>query len=107
MADDATPNTTETKRTRLIVEATTKPVLPKHIKLRHDDGRGVWMILAPERVYSPDEIAVEVLKLCDGKRSVADISGQLAKEYQAPEDEIAKDIISMLQELSDKGVISA
>ena len=95
------------KRTRLVVDTDTKPVLPRHITRHHDKGRSVWIILAPERVYSPDEIAVDVLKLCDGKRSVTDIAQQLAKQYQAPETEIATDIISMLQELSDKGVISA
>ena len=95
------------KRTRLVVDTGTKPVLPRHIRLQHDKGRSVWLILAPERVYSPDEIAVEVLKLCDGNRSVSDLAGHLAKQYQAPATEIATDIISMLQELSDKGVISA
>lgn len=102
MADDIS-----FKRTRLVVDTGTKPVLPRHIKLRHDEGRGVWMILAPERVFSPDEIAVEVLKLCDGSQTVAEIAGHLAKEYQAPEAEIANDIVSMLQELSDKGVVSS
>ena len=37
-------------------------------------------MLAPERVFEPDEIAVEVFKLCDGKRTVDDIAEVLAKE---------------------------
>ncbi len=108
MADDTkTKDQSDVRRTRLIVDAETKPILPRHIKLRHDKGRDVWLILAPERVYDPDDIAVEVLKLCDGKRSVTDIAKHLAEQYQAPKTEIANDIISMLQDLSDKGVISA
>lgn len=94
-------------RTRPMVEAGTVPVIPRHIKLRHDPGRGRWVILAPERVFNPDETAVAVLKLCDGVRSVKDIASQLSKEYNAPESEIISDIISMLQDLSDKGVIKA
>ena len=78
-----------------------------HIKLRHDAGRGRWIILAPERIFDPDDIAVEVLKLCDGERTVADIAGVLAKEYNAPIGEIAADIIAMLQDLADKGVVKA
>jgi pyrroloquinoline quinone biosynthesis protein D len=81
--------------------------MPKHIKMRHDAGRGRWLILAPERVFDPDETAVSVLRLCDGERSVADIVGVLAKEYNAPAAEMTTDILAMLQDLSDKGVIVA
>ena len=82
-----------------------KPSLPKHIKLRHDEGRGRWIILAPERVFEPDEPAVEVLKLCDGARSVHDIAEALAKVYSAPVNEIEGDIVQMVQDLADKGVV--
>lgn len=98
--------TTQTPK-RLIVEVATKPVLPRHIKLRHDKGRDVWVLLAPERVFTPDPIAVEVLKLCDGARTVDDIVGVLAVEYQAPRDTIRGDIIAMLQDLADKGVVKS
>jgi pyrroloquinoline quinone biosynthesis protein D len=92
-------------KTRAIVTADSRPAMPAYIKLRHDTGRGRWLILAPERVFDPDEIAVEVLKLCDGQRSVGDIAGTLAKEYNAPREEILSDIVAMLQDLADKGVV--
>jgi pyrroloquinoline quinone biosynthesis protein D len=96
-----------TPRTRAIVTADTRPTMPPHIKLRHDAGRGRWLVLAPERVFEPDDIAVEVLKLCDGQRTVGDIAGVLGKEYNAPKDEISADVITMLQDLADKGVVKA
>ncbi len=92
-------------RARTMIDANSRPAMPRHIKLRHDAGRGRWLILAPERVFDPDDIAVEVLRLCDGERSVADIAGTLAKEYNAPADEITADIVAMLQDLADKGVV--
>ena len=98
---------TSTQRTRLIVDQDTKPVLPRHIKLRHDAGRDAWVLLAPERVFNPDPIAVEVLKLCDGNRNVSDIVVVLAKDFQAPEETIRADIIAMLQDLADKGVVKS
>ena len=94
-------------RTRAIVTAATRPALPPHIKLRHDAGRGRWLVLAPERIFGPDDVAVAVLKLCDGARSVDDIAGDLAKEYNAPKQEIIVDIVAMLQDLADKGVVKA
>lgn len=95
------------QRTRTLIDATSKPALPNHIKLRHDPGRGRWHVLAPERVFEPDEIAVEILKRCDGQTSVDSIAEMLAKEYNAPVADILADTISMLQELSDKGVVKA
>lgn len=94
-----------TPRTRILVSGATRPAIPRYVKLRHDAGRGRWVILAPERIFNPDEIAVAVLQQCDGNRSVADIAAHLASEYQAPVDVILKDITEMLQDLADKGVI--
>ena len=88
------------------VSEVSKPVLPRHAKLKFDETRKVWVILAPERVLAPDEIAVEVLKLCDGMRSVADMADQLAEKYAAPREAIMADVIAMLQDLADKGFLT-
>jgi len=88
------------------VSETSRPVLPRHAKLRFDETRKVWVILAPERVLAPDEIAVEVLQLCDGKRSVADMVDALVAQYAAPREAIATDVIAMLQDLADKGFLT-
>jgi pyrroloquinoline quinone biosynthesis protein D len=95
------------KRERTMITGGCRPSIPRFVKLRHDAGRGRWILLAPERVFNPDEIAVSVLQKCDGVRSVSDIAAILADDYQAPADVILKDIIDMLQDLSDKGVLNA
>src|ERR1700709_1826687 len=88
------------------VSETSRPVLPRHAQLRFDETRQVWVILAPERVLAPDEIAVEVLQLCDGVRSVADMVDQLATKYAAERNAIATDVMTMLQDLADKGFLT-
>ena len=93
------------ERKRTMIGAATIPAFPPHIKLRHDPGRGRWHVLAPERVFEPDDTAIEVLKRIDGVKSVETIVGELAKEYQAPANEIRADVITMLQDLADKGVV--
>lgn len=90
---------------RLMISAETKPSLPRHIKMRHDAGRNRWIILAPERVFNPDDTAVEVLKLCNGETSVGEIAAKLSADYGAPLDVVSEDIIAMLQDLADKGVV--
>ena len=73
-----------TGRSRNIrVSEASRPILPRHAKLKFDETRQVWVILAPERVLAPDEIAVEVLQLCDGVRSVADMADQLAASRES------------------------
>lgn len=88
------------------VSEASRPVLPRHTKLKFDQTRNVWVILAPERVLAPDEIAVEVLHLCDGDRNVAGMIDQLAEKYAAPRETIATDVIAMLQDLADKGFLT-
>src|SRR6476660_2796355 len=88
------------------VSEASRPVLPRHARLKFDETRQVWVILAPERVLAPDEIAVEVLRLCDGVRSVADMVDQLAAKYAAEREAIATDVVAMLQDLADKGFLT-
>src|ERR1700761_2379864 len=88
------------------VSETSHPVLPRHAKLKFDETRQVWVILAPERVLAPDEIAVEVLQLCDGVKSVTEMVDLLATKYSAPREAIATDVIAMLQDLADKGFLT-
>ena len=88
------------------VSEASRPILPRHTRLKFDETRQVWVILAPERVLAPDEIAVEVLQLCDGVRSVADMVDRLAAKYAAERNAIATDVIAMLQDLADKGFLT-
>ena len=90
---------------RLIVSQETRPYLPPYLKLRHDTGRNRWVLLAPERILSPDQTAVAVLQLCDGKRTVEEIAAVLTMEYSAPVDVIRTDVLDLLQDLADKGYI--
>ena len=88
------------------VSEESRPILPRHAKLKFDETRQVWVILAPERVLAPDETAVEVLQLCDGVRSVSQVVDQLARKYAAEREAIATDVIAMLQDLADKGFLT-
>ncbi len=92
---------------RTIIASSSRPRLAPHIKLRHDKAREAWTILAPERVFTPDAVAVAVLQLCDGARDVATVASELADKYEAEPSQILADVVPMLQDLADKGVIEA
>ena len=75
------------------------------VRLREDKVRGGWVVLAPERLFVPDEHAVAVLRLVDGARTVGAIVDDLAARYDAPRELIANDVSAMLQDLRVKGAI--
>ena len=83
-----------------------RPVLARHAKLKFDESRQVWVILVPEKVLAPDEIAVEILQLCDGVRNVDQIIDVLAAKYAADRAMIGADVIAMLRDLADKGFLA-
>jgi pyrroloquinoline quinone biosynthesis protein D len=89
------------ERKRIVITELSRVALASYVTLREDNVRGGHVLLAPERVSTPSETAVEVLRKCDGKRTVADIARQLAAEYEASEAEILADVVAMLQELAD------
>ena len=90
-----------------MITADSIPRLARGIRLREDAARGRWVVLGPERMFVPDETALEVLRLMDGSRSVAAIVADLAGRYAAPAAEIQADVIAMLEELAEKGVVTA
>ncbi len=88
----------------MIGEAST-PCFGPGVKFRFDEARETWVVLAPERMFTPDETATEILKLVDGERSVGDIADVLAARFEAPRAVVLDDVVAFLQELSGKGAI--
>jgi pyrroloquinoline quinone biosynthesis protein D len=87
------------------LDGSSVPRLPRHVKFRFDETRSKWVLLAPERLLLPDQIAVEILQRVDGARSVDAIVASLAAQFAAPREEIEGDVVAMLQDLAEKGYI--
>ena len=90
---------------RFTVTPDSRPAFERYARLHEDGARGRHVILGPERVYELDAIGVAVLKLCDGRRSLAEIGAELARTYAAPVEIIQRDVAILLQGLADKGVL--
>ncbi len=87
------------------MESSDKPRLPRGVRLRYDEVRQRWTLLAPERIFEVDGTAAAVLQLCDGERDLGAIVAELASRFQAPPDVIEKDVIAMLAGLQAKRVL--
>jgi pyrroloquinoline quinone biosynthesis protein D len=79
-----------------------RPRLPRGVRLREDKVRSRWVLLAPERVVKLNPIAVEILKLCDGSRSLGTIVGDLAQRFNADPARVGTDVRALLASLSEK-----
>ena len=82
-----------------------KPHLPRGVKLKRDEVRERWTLLAPERIFEVDATAATVLELCDGERDLKAIVAELAERYNAPSAVIEKDVVAMLADLKAKRVL--
>ena len=74
-------------------------------RLHHDRARDRWVVMAPERMFVPDETALEVLRLIDGTLDLDGIIDALAKKFDAPRDVIAADVRAMAEDLRARGVL--
>lgn len=82
-----------------------KPRLPRGVRLTHNEAQGGWVLLAPERVFKADAIAVEIIKRCTGEVTFGEIVDDLAKTFNAPRERIHADVTAMLRGLADKKLL--
>jgi pyrroloquinoline quinone biosynthesis protein D len=82
------------------------PRFRRGVRFRFDEARQKWILLAPEKLFTPEGTAIEILKRVDGARTLGAIIDDLAKDFAAPRDLIAADVTAMLDDLSAKGVVS-
>lgn len=82
-----------------------RPRLAPGVRLHFDARRQAWMLLAPERVIETEGPASEILKRCDGARTLGAIIDELAAVFAADRAVIAADVKDLLAELAGKRLI--
>jgi pyrroloquinoline quinone biosynthesis protein D len=96
----------QTTQIRAVLSMQSKPVLKRHVRLQYDKVREAWALLSPERVFWPNEVSLDILRLCNGQHSVAQMITLLSDQYGADEAEITPDVTGFLQEWSDKFLVT-
>ncbi len=89
----------------LRLDPAARPTLPRGVRLKHDETRGAWVLLAPERMLKLDAVSVEILKRCTGEASLSAIVDDLAAAFDAPRERIATDVDALLSGLVDKRLV--
>jgi pyrroloquinoline quinone biosynthesis protein D len=82
----------------------TVPRLHPKARLQHDDVRGRDVLLYPEGLVALNPTGAEILALCDGVRSVADVVAALEQRYGSAAVEC--DVTAFLDGLAAKGLVT-
>jgi pyrroloquinoline quinone biosynthesis protein D len=84
-----------------------RPRLAPGVRLHFDKTRNAWVLLGPERVIEAEGPAHEILRRCDGSRTMGQIVDELAVLYTADRSVIAGDVNEMLADLVAKRLVVA
>ena len=79
-----------------------RPRLASGVRLSRDPLRDGWVLLGPELVCPLHGTASDILALCDGRRSIAEIASFLAARFDADVENVGADVARFLQDLAER-----
>ena len=80
-----------------------QPKLSRKFRLQFEPAQDRWVLLYPEGMVQLNPSAAEILKRCDGERSVDAIVGELEATFNAQG--IGQEVKSLLEEGQRRGWI--
>jgi pyrroloquinoline quinone biosynthesis protein D len=83
-----------------------RPKLAPKAKLKWDRHGNKHMLLYPERGLVLNETAAEILKLCDGERTIEQIASELAKTNDGPPSGVEGDVLLFLESLYTRALLT-
>jgi pyrroloquinoline quinone biosynthesis protein D len=89
----------------ILIPDDARPRLPRDVRLIHSEAQGGWVLLAPERIFKADAIAVEILKRYTGEATLGAIVAELAAAFKAPRERVQADVSKLLSGLAEKKLL--
>jgi len=84
------------------------PHLSSKARLRWDEVGKQHMLVFPEAALMLNETAAAILKLCDGARTVEQITDTLAQQFIGADRQIiAEEVTALLTRLQTRGLLEA
>jgi pyrroloquinoline quinone biosynthesis protein D len=80
-----------------------RPRLADGARLQYDDVREEHLLLVPEGAVRLNETAAQVLELCDGRRSLEEISATLSDRYSGAD--VSDDVRELLGGMAERGLV--
>jgi pyrroloquinoline quinone biosynthesis protein D len=80
-----------------------RPRLVDGARLQYDDVREEHLLLVPEGAVRLNETAARVLELCDGERSLAEISSAISERYAGAD--VSADVRELIGGMGEQGLV--
>ncbi|MQA17252.1 MAG: pyrroloquinoline quinone biosynthesis peptide chaperone PqqD [Pseudonocardiaceae bacterium] len=78
------------------VPAGARPRLGRHVRMHFDRARERQVLLGPESVIVLNATGADILRLCDGRRTVAAIEAELQERYDRVVDDEVRGFLTRL-----------
>ena len=98
-------NQTATSPTAESLTSEAQPYLLRGVRLKHDQVRKCWVLLAPERFLRLNAISVDILQRCDGASTLTGIVNELTEKYKADRAVVERDVRALLTGLLEKRML--
>jgi len=86
----------------MALTSTSRPKLWKFARVQFDEARQRSVLQYPEGAVLLNDTAAEILALCDGSRTIAEIAAALNERYGA---DVLDDVQSYLSQLADRELV--
>jgi len=83
-------------RRRTAAASSSRPKLASHVRLRFDAAREQHVLLGPESVMILNSTGADILSLCDGRHTVAEIVATLQDRYDGVADDEVRRFLDRL-----------
>ncbi|MGS5088093.1 pyrroloquinoline quinone biosynthesis peptide chaperone PqqD [Hydrogenophaga sp. A37] len=80
-----------------------RPKLSRRFRLQYEEAQSRWVLLYPEGMVQLNPSAAEILKRCDGERTIDTIVGELEAAFNAQG--LAPEVRNLLEEGQRRGWI--
>lgn len=82
-----------------------RPRLSTKARLQTDRASGEPVLLYPEGVVLLNTTGAEIVRLCDGAHTFAEILAQLAEKYHTPAEQLEHDVSTCLFKLHQQSLL--
>jgi pyrroloquinoline quinone biosynthesis protein D len=82
-----------------------RPRLAKRVRLETDAVSGNPVLLHQEAIMVLNKTGYEILRLCDGTRTLSEIIQKLANEYPAAQSVLSREVSQYIEDIRRKGLI--
>jgi pyrroloquinoline quinone biosynthesis protein D len=86
------------------VTATSRPALGRGFRLQWEAAQNTYVLLFPEGMIKLNASAGEIMKRCDGRATVAEITADLEQAFATPG--LASDVTAFIATARDKQWLS-